>query len=241
VDRFSAPTLIHEEAIYIHEGVQYQVEKLDYEEKKAWVRQVNVDYYTDANLATEFSVLHVDREREDGGLSRFYGEVTVNAKPTIFKKIRLRTHENIGWGPIHLPEEELHTSAYWFTLNEAVTERMSADDLQFALLGLANVLVHIAPLYLMCDPFDIRVVPQVKSKFDRKPAIYFYDRYPGGIGLSERLFEMHGELLREADRVIRTCTCLSGCPACVGPIEEVGLLGKEHAMKLLGRMEVERP
>jgi DEAD/DEAH box helicase domain-containing protein len=241
VDRFSAPTLIHEEAIYIHEGVQYQVEKLDYEEKKAWVRQVNVDYYTDANLATELSVLHVDREREDGGLSRFYGEVTVNAKPTIFKKIRLRTHENIGWGPIHLLEEELHTSAYWFTLNEALTEGMAADDLQFALPGLANVLVHIAPLYLMCDPFDIRVVPQVKSKFDRKPTIYFYDRYPGGVGLSERLFELHGELLREAGRVIRTCTCLSGCPACVGPIEEVGLLGKEHAMKLLGRMEVERP
>lgn len=239
VDRFSAPTLIHEEAIYIHEGVQYQVEKLDYEEKKAWVRQVDVDYFTDANLAVELHVLHVDREREEGGLNRYFGEVTVNARPTIFKKIRLRTHENIGSGPIHLPEEQLHTSAYWFTLNDEATEGMAADDLQFALLGLSNVLVHIAPLYLMCDPFDIRVVPQVKSKHDKKPTIYFYDRYPGGIGLSERLFEIHGELLREAARVIRSCTCLSGCPACVGPIEEVGLLGKTHALNMLERMEVE--
>src|SRR5690606_31722012 len=81
VDRFSAPTLIHEEAIYIHEGVQYQVEKLDYEEKKAWVREVSVDYFTDANMAVELTVLHVDREREHGALSRYYGEVTVNAKP----------------------------------------------------------------------------------------------------------------------------------------------------------------
>jgi DEAD/DEAH box helicase domain-containing protein len=237
VDRFSAPTLIHEEAIYIHEGVQYQVEKLDYEEKKAWVREVSVDYYTDANMAVELSVLHVDRERAQHGLDRYYGEVTVNSQPTIFKKIRLRTHENIGSGPINLPEEELHTSSYWFSLSEATTAGKSANDLQFALLGLANVLVHIAPLYLMCDPLDIRVVPQVKSKHDKRPTIYFYDRYPGGIGLSERLFEIHGELLDQAAELIQSCSCLSGCPACVGPIEEVGLLGKKHALDLLRDLE----
>ena len=95
-----------------------------------------------------------------------------------------------------------------------------------ALLGIANVLVHIAPLYLMCDPMDIRVVPQVKAVHTKLPTIYFYDRYPGGIGLSERLFEVHDELLKQAQVTYRGCTCLSGCPACVGPIEEVGLLGK---------------
>jgi DEAD/DEAH box helicase domain-containing protein len=233
VDRFSAPTLIHEEAIYIHEGVQYQVEKLDYEEKKAYVRQVDVDYFTDANLAVELKVLHVDKEETSGELLRQYGEVTVNAKPTIFKKIRLRTHENIGSGPIHLPEEELHTSAYWFSFSEQVTGRWSANDMQFALLGLANVLVHIAPLYLMCDPLDIRVVPQVKAIHTKRPTIYFYDRYPGGVGLSERLFDLHGELFKQAAALIRGCGCLSGCPACVGPVEEVGLLGKQQALELL--------
>lgn len=236
VDRFSAPMLIHEEAIYIHEGVQYQVEKLDYEEKKAYVREVRVDYFTDANLAVELTVLHVDREREHRGWTRYYGEVTVNAKATIFKKIKLRTHENIGAGPIHLPEEELHTSACWFTLDEEVSAGLSANDQQYALLGLANVLVHLAPLYLMCDPFDIRVVPQVKGKHTKKPTIYFYDRYPGGVGLSERLFEIHDELLEHGARMIRSCGCISGCPACVGPVEEVGLLGKRLALDLLARM-----
>ncbi|WP_028610659.1 DEAD/DEAH box helicase [Paenibacillus harenae] len=233
VDRFSAPTLIHEEAIYIHEGVQYQVEKLDYPEKKAYVREVSVDYYTDANLAVELKVLHVDKERESGELVRQFGELTVNAKPTIFKKIKLRTHENIGSGPIHLPEEELHTSGYWFSFSEDAAARKSKNEMQFALLGIANVLVHIAPLYLMCDPFDIRVVPQVKAVHTKKPTIYFYDRYPGGIGLSERLFEVHDELINQAKSLIRSCTCLSGCPACVGPIEEVGLLGKQQALELL--------
>jgi len=233
VDRFSAPTLIHEEAIYIHEGVQYQVEKLDYEEKKAFVREVNVDYYTDANLAVQLKVLHVNKDEVREGLERQFGEVTINAQATIFKKIRLRTHENIGSGPIRLPEEELHTSSYWFSFEDSVTEKFSANDLQFALLGIANVLVHIAPLYLMCDPFDIRVVPQVRALHNKKPTIFFYDRYPGGVGLSEHLYEIHGELLDQAKQIITSCSCLSGCPACVGPIEEVGLLGKKLALDLL--------
>lgn len=236
VDRFGAPTLIHEEAIYIHEGVQYQVEKLDYDEKKAYVREVDVDYFTDASLAVQLKVLHVNKETEQGGLHLQLGEVTVNAKPTIFKKIRLRTHENIGSGPIHLPEEELHTSSYWFTVLDEVAADMSTNDMQYALLGLSNVLVHIAPMYLMCDPQDIRVVPQVKAVHNKKPTIFFYDRYPGGIGLSDRLYELHAELLAEAGELIAGCGCLSGCPACVGPIEEVGLTGKDLALKLLGRV-----
>ncbi|WP_028551714.1 DEAD/DEAH box helicase [Paenibacillus sp. UNC451MF] len=238
VDRFSAPTMIHEEAIYIHEGVQYQVEKLDYEEKKAYIREVDVDYFTDASMAVQLKVLHVHRESEEEGLLRQYGEVTVNAKPTIFKKIKLRTHENIGSGPIHLPEEELHTSSYWFTFSDEIAAASSTNDMQFALLGISNVLVHIAPLYLMCDPQDIRVVPQVKAVHNKKPTIFFYDRYPGGVGLSERLYEVHGELLDEAKRLISSCGCLSGCPACVGPIEEVGLTGKQLSMKLLEQLEV---
>ncbi|BBI33662.1 DEAD/DEAH box helicase [Cohnella abietis] len=233
VDRFGAPTLIHEEAIYLHEGVQYQVEKLDYPEKKAYVREVNVDYFTDASLAVELKVLHVDLESNIGPLQRQYGEVTVMAKPTIFKKIRLRTHENIGSGPIHLPEEILHTSGYWFSFSEEESGKRSANDMQMALLGLANVLIHLAPLHLMCDPMDIRVVPQVKALHTKRPTIYFYDRYPGGIGLSQRLYEKHEELLEEAQRLIHGCGCLSGCPACVGPIEEVGLLGKDLALSLL--------
>lgn len=237
VDRFSAPTLVHEEAIYIHEGVQYQVEKLDYEEKKAYVREVDVDYYTDANLAVQLKVLQTHKEEAAGLAERRFGEVTINAKATIFKKIRLRTHENIGSGPIHLPEEEMHTSSYWITFGEEATRQLSANDLQYALLGLANVMVHLAPLYLMCDPLDIRVVPQVRSVHDKMPTIFFYDRYPGGVGLSERLYDVHGLLIEEAARHITGCGCLSGCPACVGPIEEVGLTGKPLAVKLLAAMK----
>jgi len=235
VDRFSAPTLIHEEAIYIHEGVQYQVEKLDYPEKKAYVRQVNVDYFPDANVAVDLKVLHADLEEADGLLTRQYGEIAVTARTTIFKKIRLRTHENIGSGPIHLPEEELHTSGCWFAFADEVFEGRSESERQTALLGVSSVLGRLAPLHLMCDPFDIRVVPQVKAVHTKRPTIFFYDRYPGGIGLSRKLFDLHAELLREGERLIAGCGCENGCPSCVGPADETGERGKELALELIRR------
>jgi len=79
-------------------------------------------------------------------------------------------------------------------------------------------------------------VPQVRAVHDKLPTIFFYDRYPGGVGLSERLYEVHDQLVEEAARHIAGCGCLSGCPACVGPIEEVGLTGKSLAMRLIDAM-----
>jgi DEAD/DEAH box helicase domain-containing protein len=150
----------------------------------------------------------------------------VSATPTIFKKIKFDTRENIGWGKIFLPQEDLHTNAYWLIL--------PADGaLQHALVGLANVLVHIAPLYLMCDPRDVRVVSEVKSPFTDAPTIYLYEAVPGGVGFAERLFQMRGELLQAAFELVTNCPCPRGCPSCVGPQVEVGSDGKSAVNRLL--------
>lgn len=233
-DRFSAPQLLHEEAIYIHEGVQYQVEKLDFEEKKAYVRKVDVDYYTDASLAVTLKVLDVFQSTDEIKTSRNWGDVMVTSLVTMFKKIKFDTHENLGWGQVHLPELELQTTAYWLTLNEVPETILSQDDLQNGLMGVANVLGQIAPLYLMCDPRDIHVIYHVKSPFTQKPTIYIYDSCPGGIGFSERLYEMHLDLFQKARDVIRECFCENGCPACVGPSAEVTEDGKLLALNILG-------
>lgn len=232
MDRFSAMTLLHEEAIYLHEGVQYQVEKLDWEEKKAFVREVDVDYYTDANLAVQLRVLDVDKEREMEQASIEFGEVTVQAMATIFKKIKFDTHENIGSGPIHLPEEELHTSAAWISLNQDIKNSMTEKKLEQGLIGIANILRHVAPLHVMCDPSDLHVVPQVKAVHSEKPTIFLYDRYPGGVGLCEQVYEMMEKLLDEAEAIISHCSCESGCPSCIG-MESTGDDAKEIARKLL--------
>ncbi len=235
MDRFSSMTLLHDEAIYLHQGVQYQVEKLDWEEKKAFVREVNVDYFTDANLAVSLDVLEVDKQTGYQAGTISFGDVSVRAMATIFKKIKFETHENIGSGPIYLPEEELQTSATWITLEEEITERLKGDDLEKSLLGIAHALKHVTPLLLMCEPMDMQVVPQVKSTHDEKPVVYFYDRYPGGVGLSEKAYDYIDELLTRAGDLIGNCPCRSGCPSCIGadyPDED----SKELALSLLQKL-----
>ncbi|MGD6994926.1 DEAD/DEAH box helicase [Sutcliffiella horikoshii] len=235
MDRFSSMTLLHDEAIYLHQGVQYQVEKLDWEEKKAFVREVNVDYFTDANLAVSLDVLEVDKQTDYQAGTISFGDVSVRAMATIFKKIKFETHENIGSGPIYLPEEELQTSATWITLEEEITERLKGDDLEKSLLGIAHALKHVTPLLLMCEPMDMQVVPQVKSTHDEKPVVYFYDRYPGGVGLSEKAYDYINELLTSASELIGNCPCRSGCPSCIGadyPDED----SKQLALSLLQKL-----
>jgi DEAD/DEAH box helicase domain-containing protein len=248
LDRQAAPMLVHEEAIYLHQGQQYQVEKLDWAEKKAYVRAVDVDYYTDASLAVTLRVLEVVGQTRDEVPAGQHGEVVVSATPTIFKKIKFDTRENIGWGKIFLPQEDLHTNAYWLILPSDVRRstagvgrrtsdvgigETTSDALQRALVGLANVLVHIAPLYLMCDPRDVRVVSEVKSPFTDAPTIYLYEAVPGGVGFAERLFQMRGELLQAAFELVTNCPCPRGCPSCVGPQVEVGSDGKSVVSRLL--------
>jgi DEAD/DEAH box helicase domain-containing protein len=230
MDRFSSLTLLHEEAIYLHQGVQYQVEKLDYEEKKAYVREVQVDYYTDANLAVQLKVLAEEESRRQRQTEFAYGEVSVHAMATIFKKIKFETHENICSGPIHLPEEELHTNAAWISFSETDLDAIGKEDVERGLVGLAHVLQHVAPLFVMCDPMDLHVIPQRKAVHSGQPSIFFYDRYPGGIGLSEQVYKEMETILTQAERLIASCPCEDGCPSCVGASEEGG---KELALSLL--------
>lgn len=230
MDRFSSMTLLHDEAIYLHQGTQYQVEKLDYEEKKAYVREVQVDYYTDANLAVQLRVLEEDQTRRVAETEFAYGEVTVNAMATIFKKIKFETHENIGSGPIHLPEEELHTNAAWLSFSEQVLDVVGKSEVERGLVGLAHVLQHVAPLFVMCDRMDLHVIPQRKAIHSGAPTIFLYDRYPGGIGLSEQVYKEMDTILARAEELILSCPCESGCPSCVGAAEDGG---KELALTLL--------
>jgi len=219
-DRFSAPMLIHEEAIYIHEGQQYQVEKLDFENKKAYVRKVDVDYYTDANLAVDLKVIDVFNRNSGNYITKYSGEVMVTALVTMFKKIKLYTHENIGAGPVNLPELEMHTTSYWVSFSENAMEQFADINVENALIGLSNILSNAAPIYLMCDPKDINVVPQVKGTFTKKHTIFIYDSYPGGVGFSEKLYELHKELFETARDMVVQCPCECGCPSCVGPLNE---------------------
>ena len=216
MDRFTVPMLLHQYAIYMHEGSQYQVEKLDFDDKKGYVRRVDVGYYTDADLTTSLKVLDEFDRVPSGSLTRSRGELLVSSIVTLFKKIRFDTHENLGWGPVTLPELEMQTTAAWWTLPEWLERDYEREPVKNAMIGLAHILRHIAPMYLMCAAQDVRVGYHVRDPFTGRPTIYLYDSIPGGVGLSARVFEMDKEIFRQAREVLAACPCENGCPSCVG-------------------------
>jgi DEAD/DEAH box helicase domain-containing protein len=234
VDLFAAPLLVHEKAIYIHEGVQYHVDKLDWDERKAFVTRTDVDYYTDADLGITLKVLEVFEEaHQPPAGKRQRGEVMVAWKVTMFKKIKYHTHENVGWGSIAIPEQEMHTTACWLVPPAELVNRYDRDTLDGALIGLARVARTTGSLLLMCDPRDLGVLAQVQAPFTGRPTVYIYDAVPGGVGLTERLYTLTDQLVRACREAVDSCGCADGCPACVGPAIEVGPRGKATVSELL--------
>ncbi len=334
MDRPSAPSLVHEGAVYLHSGVTYVVESLDWEAGIARVRAAELDYYTRASSTTDVRVVEEHSPSgqapwlpdSDGngtaaqlGVVRGYGDVLVTTRVTGYRKIKRYTHEVLAWAPLDLPEQELYTVGCWLTLSEDLTARLQdagvlpspadygpnwpaqrdrarardgyscrhcgaserdgrAHDVHHitpfrafgyvrgvndfyklanrldnlitlcpachrrverargargALSGLAYLLRNLAPLYLMCDPSDLGSAVEIRGPESGLPTVTIYDRVPGGVGLSARLYELYGELLRATLDVVRRCPCADGCPGCVGPAGDAGAGTKVLTTKLL--------
>jgi DEAD/DEAH box helicase domain-containing protein len=270
VDWRSAFAMVHPKAIYLIEGQQYEVQELRFredEEKVAYVKRVQVDYFTDA--VTAKGVWALDRFQSEATGSAAagrveQGELLVAEQVVGFKKIKFDTMENVGAGEVALPQQEMQTSGLWLTLRPEVLAAVSPDRdaLVDGLRGLAYLLHHLAPLFLMCDVRDLgswlgdaappepgqeaprgpRVLTTERTRArllaadQFEPTVYLYDSQPGGVGLTERLFELIAPLLARARETIRTCSCRSGCPSCVGPVNEVGRRAKPMAGTLLDRL-----
>ena len=261
VDFASALTTVHDKAIYLHQGQQYHVDRLDFDQRKAYVRPVNADYYTDAIRYTQVRVLHpAEEQRVAGPACRAHGDVLVRSQVVGFKKIKFWTNENIGAGKLELPENEMHTTAYWITLERALLESLpfSLSERQSGMLGLLYALESMAALLLMCDRRDLGTAiserppepggAEPAEGWRDKPAatvpggeffepnLYLYDAYPGGIGFSQPLFEMHDTLLARTHELIISCPCEKGCPSCVGPAPDSGEHTKQVALTILERL-----
>jgi DEAD/DEAH box helicase domain-containing protein len=252
----SGPPTLHEKAIYILEGQLYQVEKLDFDGRKAYVRRIECDYYTDAITYTKVKVLEtfaVDRQRS-------HGDVHVSSRVVGFKKIKFYTNENIGSGELDLPEQEMHTTAYWLTVPRDVMAALpyASDDRRDGVVGLSFAMRQVAQLLLMCDRQDIGIslgsgdegedldasgqrfsAAGAPPNLPEEPRIFIYDNYPGGIGFSEPLYGMHRELLERTRSLIAGCECQHGCPTCVGPIGNTGPLAKSVALRILDLIATE--
>jgi DEAD/DEAH box helicase domain-containing protein len=243
----SGPPTLHEKAIYILEAQLYQVETLDFDGRKAYVRHIDCDYYTDAITYTKVTVLETFAPSAgEGGVARqirSHGEVHVSSRVVGFKKIKFYTNENVGSGELDLPEQEMHTTAYWLTVPRDVMASLpyAADDRRDGIVGLSFAMRQVAQLLLMCDRQDIGISLGSGDHGDDgelttlpdEPRIFIYDNYPGGIGFSEPLYGMHDDLVRRTRDLIAGCECERGCPTCVGPIGTTGPLAKMVALRIL--------
>jgi DEAD/DEAH box helicase domain-containing protein len=226
----SAFSTLHEKAIYLHQGQQYYVHQLDIPERRAYVKRVDSDYFTDAITYTKVKILETMHTAGEHN----HGEVHVAEQVVGFKKIKFFTMENVGSGDLNLPTQEMHTTSYWVTVPRTVFDALpySPTERLNGLYGLAHVLANLSCVFLMCDRKDIgSAVDAGEAVADPKfhPTIFIYDNFPGGIGLSRPLYEVRDRVLNAARQLIQSCTCDDGCPSCVGPTS----LAKEVALKIL--------
>jgi DEAD/DEAH box helicase domain-containing protein len=303
IDFPSALVFVHEKAIYIHGGQQYHVEHLDFKERKAYAKQVDVDYYTDAVRYTQVRVLETaaisrgtdaapfvgaqhaaplraKSPRPEGSVilseakdlnptgatyisahSHSHGDVLVRSQVVGFKKIKFFTNENIGAGNLELPENEMHTTSYWITLERPLLESLpfSVSERQSGMFGLLYALESVATLLLMCDrrdlgtaigerppapgvsdlrsaPVPMQDMASANAREFFEPNLYLFDAYPGGIGFSEPLFRTHRLLVQKTRELIAACQCAQGCPSCVGPAGDLAPRAKEAALAILDRL-----
>jgi DEAD/DEAH box helicase domain-containing protein len=249
LDWRAAHTMLHEQAIYQQDAEQYQVEKLDFENHKAYVRKVAPDYFTTALTYRTVSVIEQQQQGSCGSARTGFGEVKVLEKVTGYKKIKFFTHENAGYGDVHLPEIQMHTQSFWLTLPEEVIDALPQTRAATiaGLRGLGQALETVSTLVLMCDPRDINRTlgdgandegapgrdPLSGKTGGFDPTLFLFDAVAGGIGLSIRIFEQSDELLARARRLIERCSCRGGCPACVGPNDDALPSVRQPALAIL--------
>jgi DEAD/DEAH box helicase domain-containing protein len=247
LDFRAAPTMLHEQAIYQHDGEQYQVERLDYENHKAFVRPVEPDYFTTALTHRKVTVIDETTQGRLGRASVSWGEVSVVEKVVGYKKIKFHTHENAGYGDVRLPDIQMHTTSFWLTVPEELCGGPAgrADAIE-GMRGIAVALETVSTLALMCDPRDLGQTLGDKNEDAEGPArggkvpepgfdptIFLFDNVPSGVGLAERIHERAAELVSSARLLIRSCPCKDGCPLCVGATEGGRPIRKRAAMTLL--------
>ena len=313
VDSASADWMVHQEAVYMHEGQSYLVDELDLTQYLAYLNPTAVDYYTTPTKESSVALMQVFDQVAVRGCEKAHGELSVTTQVIGYNKIEWYTHQRLGVGTVDLPERELQTTAYWLTMPDDTVEQLRQQGLwtndpnryganwrqqkeaarqrdQYAcqncgvleagrahdvhhripfraynhyeeanrlgnlvtlcpachrraeavvrmrsgLSGLAFTLGHLAPLFLMCASHDLGIHADPAAKFaEGRPAVVIYDHVPAGIGLSERLFDLHSEIMQRAYQLVSECSCADGCPSCVGPGGEQGVGARQETLALL--------
>ena len=238
----SAKELLHDNAVYLHRQDQYMVRRLDLENHTCYVESADVNFYTDSIVKTDIKVLHEDRTGEAAGTGTIIGDVLVRTQTAKYKKLKYQTHENIGYGDIYLPEEEMHTRSIALVFGDETAAGQAftsvPEVVREQLIGrIGTLLKQVAPVFLLCDTRDLGVAERLRDPHTGAPTIYIYDRAPGGSGLAEGFSEKLEEIRNSARDVVTECPCEAGCPSCIGP-EDENFTGTDMKKAVIGFLDL---
>jgi len=208
---------VHPGAVYLHQGESYLVDELDIPSRTAYVRPVDVDFYTQPKDLTDISITKVSGEKEAGGVKVYLGEVDVTMTVVSYRKRRQYTEEIIAEEPLDLPPQSFATVALWFDIPQSAIRRIEEQAYDFAggLHAAEHAAIAMLPLYALCDRNDIGGLSTPAHPDTGRPQVFIYDAYPGGIGISEKGYELIDELWGATLKAVAECPCSAGCPSCI--------------------------
>lgn len=240
VELARACSTVHEGAVYLHLGRQYEVRELDLDATRALVEPFKGDWYTQPKREIDTEIERLQGRRDCCGVTLSFGTVTVSEQVLALQRKRLGTREVLGLEALDLPRTEYTTQALWYELGDGgVLDELPPEALLGALHATEHAQIAVLPLLAMCDRWDIGGLSTNAHPQTGGPTIFIYDGHPGGVGITRQGFLRFEELVRDAHALIGECPCESGCPSCVqspkcGNLNEP--LHKAGALEVLGRM-----
>ena len=220
VDGARAFSTIHEGAIYLHQGLQYRVGRLDVDDHAAWVEPVNIDEYTQARTDTQISFVHIRQSTDVGPWRLHVGAVEVVEQVIGYQRKQTSTGAVLSHEEMILPPSTLQTTGFWYEVDDESIEAAGLIDGDSMLLpGSLHAIEHCAigmlPLFAICDRWDVGGVSTASHHQNGAPTIAIYDGYPGGAGVAELGFAASSRHLAATFDALLGCTCDHGCPSCV--------------------------
>jgi DEAD/DEAH box helicase domain-containing protein len=240
VEQERAYSTVHDGAIYLHLGESYRVRELDLVSRTAVVEPFSGDYYTQAKVETTTAIVEPRRTERRLGLDLSFGSVVVTDQVVGYQKKSIQTQESLELVALELPETEFETEAVWFLPEPWMLDGLEREPrLLGALHAAEHSLIALLPLWAMCDRWDIGGLSTNLHFQTGRPTIFVYDGHSGGVGITERGFEVFEGWAGDTAKLLRGCPCDHGCPSCVqspkcGNLNEP--LDKAGALTLLDRM-----
>lgn len=217
MDRHTAFSQAYPGAIYLHQGETYRVEELDVPGEAAYLRKLDVDYYTMVGREKSTEILNTLVQKELYGNLFSAGQLKVRTKVTGYIKKHEITGQVLGGENLSLPEEVLETMGMWFSPSPDLVARVEEAglDLMGGLHAVEHAAIALLPLFAMCDRNDVGGLSTTLHTDTGRPTVFVHDAYQGGVGFAEKGFEQAQELLAATLEAVAACPCENGCPNCI--------------------------